>query len=141
MFAAFGSLSEVQSEQVRHVQKDYLVPAVATGRRLGFTSELGLALCFDIHVQNGGIKASVLKAILQKSQPGMKAGDLRTLVANSVADSAQAAWREDVRRRKLTVATGDGTVHGHKYHLESWGLRGDFVAGELAPVETTATAA
>src|SRR5262249_44511419 len=105
MFAAFGSLPEVQAEQLKHVREDYLVPAIRTAMKLGFTSELGLALCFDIHVQNGGIKAAVLKKILQ--QVGIAEPKLRTLTANAVADSARAAFREDVRRRKLTIATGE----------------------------------
>ncbi|HYL12783.1 MAG TPA: hypothetical protein VEV41_07095 [Terriglobales bacterium] len=27
-----------------------------------------------------------------------------------------------MRRRKLTIANGQGTVHGHTYVLENWGL-------------------
>lgn len=141
MFATFGSFPEVQAEQIKHVRQDYLNPAIVTAGRLGCTSELALALCFDIHVQNGGIKPSVLKALLPQIQAGMNESDVRVLVANAVADSARAAWKEDVRRRKLTVATGDGIVHGHKYHLESWGLSGNFAAPELVPTEAVATAA
>jgi hypothetical protein len=134
MFAAFGALPEVQAEQLKHVHDDYLDPAIRTAMKLGFTSELGLALCFDIHVQNGGIRAAVLKKLLQQSQGGgMTEPDLRSLVANAVADSARAAFREDVRRRKLTIATGGGTVHGHNYRLESWGLSSDIAATELIP--------
>ena len=139
MFANFGSHGEVQAEQVRRVRQDYLTPAIGTARKLGFTSELGLALCFDIHVQNGGVKAAVLKALLQNS--GQPEPQRRQAVANAVADSARAAWREDVRRRKLAVATGNGIVHGHHYTLVNWGLSGEFAAPELAPAEAGATAA
>jgi len=140
MFAAFGSLPEVQAEQLKHVREDYLNPAIITATKLGLSSELGLALCFDIHVQNGGIKAAVLKSLLRQ-RPGMAEPDLRTLVANAVADSARAAFKEDVRRRKLTIATGAGTVHGHAYKLESWGLSSDFAAPELTLAEAAARAA
>src|SRR5262249_6290127 len=37
MFAAFGSLPEVQAEQLKHVREDYLVPAIRTAMKLGFT--------------------------------------------------------------------------------------------------------
>ena len=137
LFASFGSLPEVQAEQLKHVQKDYLNPAINTANKVGFTSELGLALSFDIHVQNGGLKSAVLKSILE-SKSGMPEPELRKLVANAAADSAKATWREDVRSRKLTLATGEGVAHGHKYTLENWGLSGDFAAAELGPNEAAA---
>jgi Putative peptidoglycan binding domain/Glycosyl hydrolase family 46 len=141
MFASFGSLPAVQAEQIKRVQADYLNPAIATARKLGFTSELGLALCFDIQVQNGGIKKAPLKTLLQQAQNNKPELELRELAANAVADSAKAAWREDVRRRKLTVARGLGTVHGHNYALEDWGLSGEFAAAELMTPDLQASAA
>lgn len=122
MFALFGSLPEVQQLQVKQVQNDYMTPGVKTATGLGLQSELGLALCFDIHVQNGGIKSQAMEQIRRDSTPGITEGDLRVIVANAVADWADPAWSEDVRRRKLTIATGNGIVHGHEYVLENWGL-------------------
>jgi len=138
MFATFGSFTEVQAEQIKHVQADYLTPAIKTATRLGFTSELGLALCFDIHVQTGGIKPAVMKSLQQQFQSTTAEPDRRKLVANAVADSASAKWKEDVRRRKLTVATGTGTVHGHQYELTNWGLSGDQSAAELTAARQVA---
>ena len=66
MFAAFGSYAEVQQEQVKHVQTDYLSHAIRTANKLGFSSELGLALCFDICVQNGSITSAAMNEISQK---------------------------------------------------------------------------
>jgi hypothetical protein len=132
MFSRLGSFVEVQAEQIRHVREKYLQPAIATARRLGLASELGLALCFDIHVQNGGFKAPALKAIEGQSKAGIPELDLLRHIANTVADSAKPAWKEDVRRRKLTIATGRGKVHGHEYVLETWGLSGQDSADELA---------
>lgn len=132
MFATFGSFPEVQAEQLRHVQNDYLIPAVSTAKQLGFKSELGLALAFDIHVQNGGIKNTALSSIQQQSAPGISESDLRSIVANAVADSSRPSFMEDVRSRKLTIATGQGLVHGHNFVLENWGLSGAFPADELA---------
>jgi hypothetical protein len=131
MFATFGAFSAVQAEQIKHVQADYLAPAIKTAKQLGFTSELGLALAFDIHVQNGGITNTASARIAQQSRPGMAESDLRVIVANAVADSSRPAYMEDVRQRKLTVATGQGQVHGHNFVLESWGLSGGFQASEL----------
>jgi hypothetical protein len=131
MFAAFGAAPEVQAEQLKRVQSVYMLPAIATARKLGFTSELGLALCFDVHVQNGGIKSATMAELAPKL-PGLPEAQARVLVANAVADSARPQYREDVRSRKLAVATGRGKVHGRQYDLVNWGLDGAIPAGELA---------
>lgn len=131
MFATFGSFPEVQAEQMKHVVADYLNPAIATGRKLKLTSELGLALCFDIHVQNGGIKLASMAQIQQNTTSTTTETDLLAIIANTVADSARPDYREDVRRRKLTIAQGQGDVHGHTYVLDNWGLNGGFSAAEL----------
>ena len=135
-FRKFGSFPKVQLEQIRRVQLDYLSPAIATAKRMAFRSELGLALCFDIHVQNGGIKSAAMNQIEQQRASGMKEAQLRSIVANAVADCAKPKWRDDVRRRKLTVATGQGTVHGHAYILDNWGLSDSIPAAELATAPT-----
>jgi Putative peptidoglycan binding domain/Glycosyl hydrolase family 46 len=132
MFAAFGAFPEVQAEQLKQVQQDYFGPAIHTARALNFTSELGLALCFDIHVQNGGIKNTAMQQIQQQAKAGMAQEARRVIVANAVADWANPAWADSVRRRKLTVATGQGTVNGHAYVLEDWGLSGTINTTELA---------
>jgi hypothetical protein len=132
MLATFGSFPEVQQAQLDQVHKGYLAPAIATAKQLGFTSELGLALCFDVQVQNGGVKAAAMKSLLAKAKAGVAEPDLRKQLANAVADSASAKWREDVRQRKLAVATGQGTVHGHGFVLDNWGLSGKFAAEELS---------
>jgi len=131
MFAVFGSFPEVQAEQLQHVQKDYFGPAVRTARGLNFASELGLALCFDVQVQNGGVRDTAMQQIQQQSKPGMAEAGRRVIVANAVADSANPSWADNVRRRKLTVATGQGTVNGYGYVLENWGLSGTIQASEL----------
>jgi hypothetical protein len=132
MFATFGSFPEVQSEQLRHVREDYLGPAISTARELGFRSELGLALTFDIHVQNGGIKSTALARIRQQSTPGISESDLRVIVANAVADSSRPAFMEDVRSRKLALSTGQGIVHGHNFVMENWEISSTFSADELS---------
>lgn len=131
MFRNFGSHPEVQAEQMIHVQSDYMNPAIQTAKSLGFASELGLALCFDIHVQNGGINDAMAE-IQQNSTQGMAEGDLRVVVANAVADKALPKWAADVRSRKLAIASGQAIVHGHNFVLPNFGLSGDFNAPELA---------
>ncbi|HYB42136.1 MAG TPA: peptidoglycan-binding protein [Candidatus Methylomirabilis sp.] len=129
-FKWFGSFPAVQAEQRRLAAEDYFTPAVATAKAMGIASELGLALCFDVHVQNGGIKPAARAQIRQAGIPPGDERSLRRLIANAVADGASAKYREDVRARKLCIAEGQGRVHGHDYVLESWGL-GESPAAEL----------
>jgi hypothetical protein len=121
-FRKLGESTLGQQLQQERVDSSYFQPALATAKAYGLTSELGVALAFDIHVQNGGIKKSVGAKVREQTTSGMSEKDVRVLIANGVADNALAAWREDVRTRKLTVATGEGTVHGVRYVLENWGL-------------------
>jgi hypothetical protein len=122
-FALLGSRAEVQGIQSRLAAGDYYTPALATAKRYRLTTELGVALCFDIHVQNGGISRRAAKLI----EIGSTELKIRKNIANAVADSAREKYREDVRTRKLTIATGAGTVHGARYDLLDWGL-GEFPA-------------
>jgi hypothetical protein len=121
-FAKLGATSLGQQLQQERVDNDYFKPALATAKEYGLKSEIGIALCFDIHVQDGGIAQSAGAQVRSQMTAGMSEKDVRVLIANAVADHANAAWREDVRTRKLTVATGQGTVHGVQYVLENWGL-------------------
>ena len=130
-FERFGAMEPVQALQVELANKEYFQPAVQTAREYALRSELGLALAFDIHVQNGGVKKKVREQIRRIRQQHSIAGEreMRIILAHSVADASKARWREDVRARKLTIATGSGKVHREWFVLRNWGL------GE-APVRT-----
>jgi len=88
------------------------------------TSERALALMFDITVQNGSI-SDVVKAQIERDfaqlpgaePPELEAARLR-IVANRRASAGNPQWVEDIRTRKLTIANGDGVVHGRHYNLE-----------------------
>lgn len=119
-FERLGGMPEVQEIQRRFAFKRYMDPAKKTFKQLGLTTELGLALCFDIHVQNGSIKPAAMAAI--KASGARSEPALRSAIANAVADQSLPQFREDVRSRKLAIATGAGTVHGMKLSLADWGL-------------------
>lgn len=130
-FARFGEQEGVQAVQIRHAYKGYLNPALKTARRYRLNTEMGIGLCFDIQVQNGGIgpdARAAVRAALQ-ARPPQDERALRILIANAVADFAKPEFREDVRSRKLTIATGNGQVHGEPFRLESWGL-GEYPWGQ-----------
>ncbi len=128
--AAFDRLGEepaVQWQQMQRAYEQYFLPCATSGWALGLRSELGFALAFDVHVQNGRFKpdAFELAAALPADTPEP---ERRRRLAHAVADSANPRWAEDVRRRKLTLAEGAGSVHGRSYRLDAWGLSGDVAA-------------
>lgn len=120
-FDVFGKLPQVKAEQLRRAHDGFFVPATVTAARFGLATELGVALAFDVQVQNGGVKPSAAATILNAPTPPNELG-LRRLVANAVADASSARFREDVRSRKLAIATGTGIVHGEHFTVADWGL-------------------
>lgn len=138
-FHALGEFPEVREIQRQLAHDDYYVPCLKTARAFGLQSELGIALCFDIHVQNGSINSKA-RALIQRELSGNPAppeAELRKIIANAVADVARAAFREDVRSRKMAIATAQGPVHGAVYDLSNWGL-GEFSAEGMALTQTSA---
>lgn len=132
-FERLGGTTEVREEQRNRVREDYFLPSVVNAKKMGLRSELGLALCFDIQVQNGGIGRKA-RAMIQESlerYPPAHELELRQVIAEAVAEASRQAYRHDVRQRKMTVATGRGSVHGHQFLLENWGLSEE-PAAELA---------
>lgn len=123
-FKRFGEFEEVQALQIKLADSDFFQPALNTANEFDLKTELGIALAFDIHVQNGGVKESARQQIKNKlaAQPVTNERDLRVIVGNAVADKSSSEFREDVRSRKLTIAVGSGTVHGGSFALRNWGL-------------------
>ena len=121
-FEKFGNTPLAQRLQLERVRDAYYTPALATAKKFGLKTEVGTALCFDIHVQNGGIKNAAENVVRSKMTADMPESDVRVLIANAVADNALPQWREDVRMRKVAIAKGEGTVHGLKAELKNWGL-------------------
>ncbi len=126
-FQRFGEFPEVQEAQLDLADREFFQPALRTAESLGFETELGRALAFDIHVQNGGLRPEAWAQIEEQLalHPIGSEQDKRVIVANAVADKTRTKdpkIRADVRARKLTLATGAGTVHGATFLLRNWGL-------------------
>jgi hypothetical protein len=120
-FARLGDEPIVKRLQMQRAYDKYFLPCARSAWTLGLRSELGIVLAFDVHVQNGSFKpgAFALAAALPAGVPEI---ERRRRLANAVADSASPRWVEDVRERKLTLANGQGSVHGRAYSLAGWGL-------------------
>jgi hypothetical protein len=123
LFQSLGRRPEFQ--EIQRIAADGIFKAAQSlCAAYGLKSERGMALMFDIRVQNGGIgeavKASIhsdfgqLDASLNPLE--LEAARLR-IVANRRAEAGNPRWIEDIRARKLTIADGEGTVHGRHYDL------------------------
>lgn len=121
VFRQLGDEPVIKRIQLDFAREKYFKPALATAKSLGLGTELGIALCFDMHVQNGKSRLEAVKAV-KAHMPFASQQALRVTLANAVADRSAPQWSADVRSRKLTLATGAGAVHGRSYDLSAWGL-------------------
>jgi len=127
-FAALGDEPLVREIQRRRARVKYFDQAVSTASRLGLANERGVALCFDIQVQNGGVKAG--DEIAYKEEVSKRNGPAtpvarRELLARLVGRSARKKFKRDVLARKSAIATGEGVAHGQLFALDNWGFAAD----------------
>ena len=118
LFSALGRTPEFQAVQLEHALK-YQQDAMNLCTQYSIATERGLALMFDIAVQNWsidqtthGLIMSDFAALPAEANPlDNEAARLR-IIANRRADAAKPSSAADVRNRKLPIANGQGTVHG-----------------------------
>lgn len=125
MFKALGRTPEFQEIECQEVAALYK-RALDMCDEYRLTTERGAALMFDICTQNGSIDKTVKAQILAdytRISPALDAQaaeiERMRIIANRRAAVCRSEYVEDVRRRKLTIAEGKGTVHGLNYDLES----------------------
>jgi hypothetical protein len=126
MMRQLGRTPEFQRVQAAHARKVH-TNAVKMCKEYGLTTERGVALMFDICVQNGSIspvvKAQIMADIAGLRDPSDQVARMR-IIANRRAAAARPEFVNDVRTRKLTIAEGEGVVHGIPYNLEEqFGIR------------------
>ena len=124
--AALCRTPEFQAIQLEAAGRIY-EHAARNAADLGLETQLGLALVYDIRVQNGSLTRSVRDRALAAHESLPDEPAYREFIANARADLSNPRWREDVRARKLCVARGRGTVHGRHFDLAR-----DFELGEDA---------
>ena len=120
-FAALGDEPVVKRLQMQRAYDAYFVPATATAKQMKLESELGIALAFDMHVQNGTSRKKAV-AELASLAGTLPEPEMRRRLAQRVAAYSNAAFSADVLSRKTTIAEGQGQVHGRSYRLAAWGL-------------------
>jgi hypothetical protein len=126
-FKALGRRQEFQDIEAEYAAEVFQ-QALALCNDFGVTSQRAAALMFDIKVQNGGVKTWVKSLILSDFQqldqfgPGSGDGSVEVarlqIIASRAAASANPKWIADVQSRKMTIANGEGIVHGNHYNLE-----------------------
>lgn len=122
-FAKFGETELGQRLQLDRVNNRYQKKAKSITGTYGLNTELGHALAFDIAVQNGSVNDKAATQIEKNLTPDMTQKQTREVIATAVGDNAKnVAFRDDVRTRKLTIARGEGEVHGTRYVLRNWGI-------------------
>ena len=120
-FARLGEEPVIKRLQMQRAYDAYFVPAAATAHRLQLRSELGVALAFDCHVQNGQSRQRAVAA-LEPLAGQVAESDMRLRLAQEVARRSAAKWQKDVLGRKSLLATGHATFRGRAYQLANWGL-------------------
>ncbi|HEX2864486.1 MAG TPA: hypothetical protein VHN99_07945 [Deinococcales bacterium] len=97
----------------------YLTRANAACNHLALWSERAAALCLDICVQQGDVRADIRAEYKRLGGPRLPEEWQRLkALAVAAANSANPRWREDVLARKLTCALGAGIVHGRDEILD-----------------------
>ncbi|CAM3864622.1 peptidoglycan-binding protein [Delftia tsuruhatensis] len=120
-FARLGEEPVVKRLQLERAYDSYFVPAAATARKLKLVSELGIALAFDCHVQNGQSRITSV-AELKAVAGTIPEVEMRMRWAQRIADLSAPEWRSDVLGRKTTLAKGSAIFRGRNYVLSNWGL-------------------
>lgn len=124
LFNSLGLSAEFQAIELAHAAT-IQTAALQLCQHFSLSTERAQALMFDIRVQNGSISAAT-ETLIRTDFAGIPASaapldaELAKLqsIANHVAEASKAAYVQDVRIRKLTIANGSGTVHGVVYNLE-----------------------
>jgi hypothetical protein len=120
-----GKTNEMIQLQVETAQVRYNI-AIANCRQFELTTERGVALMFDINVQNGkvnrnGVGDRIFEDYLRipsDHSDQEKQIEKMKVIAERRSAISHPRWREDVKNRKMTIALGEGTVHGRIYNLE-----------------------
>ncbi|MEQ1821089.1 MAG: peptidoglycan-binding domain-containing protein [Fimbriimonadaceae bacterium] len=121
-FKTLGRTNEYQAIQTDHADANFR-KALDWCKDYGLWSQRAVALMFDIRTQNGSIKPATKDLIMADfaALPAMPEAEREVarmrIVANRRAEASNPVWIEDVRKRKLTIANGTGTVHGQQYDL------------------------
>ena len=127
-FYNLGITPECIALQVKGADS-YFNQAKSHFKKFGLTTRRAFALCFDIAIQNWSISSSTatrifndFKSISSSLSHEQKETKKMQIIANRRAEASNSQWVEDVRKRKLAIANGTGTVHGFYINTADYDL-------------------
>lgn len=118
-FVALCQTTEFQKIQRSGIQ-NYIDMAFSICNEYELTTERGLALAFDISVQNGSVKSAAKEIINSQLSSATAYMKKLSIIANAVADASN--YPDDVRSRKMTIVNGTGVVHGKTFNLSAYDI-------------------
>jgi Putative peptidoglycan binding domain len=137
-FRTLGGTPEYIAIQGDSAQKVF-DRALDACRKFGLASERAVAVLFDVMTQNGGIPVDCARKINNRiaGLPVTPSGGPHEVavleaIAEERAKFSKPRFQEDVLRRKLSLAHGEGTVHGIFFDLEDQYGIGLRTAADLA---------
>lgn len=123
-FRTLGGTLEYIATQ-RDAAEEVFNRALAACREFGLTSERAVAVLFDIMTQNGGIPIECARNIKTRlgdlpatPEDGPHEVAVLEIIAVERAKFSKPEFQDDVRSRKLSLAHGQGTVHGDFFDLD-----------------------
>jgi peptidoglycan hydrolase-like protein with peptidoglycan-binding domain len=126
IFNNLGSHPLVQAVQNEVAEREFWIPALHSAKTLQLHTPLGMALCFDVHVQNGHALHS--KDRLKRYQQHVRRTNPQTqqerrrILAHIIAETCLPQWRENVLSRKTLFVEGSGQHNMHDFVLDEWGI-------------------
>ena len=108
----------------RELMAPYLTDARNDARFYGLETVRGLALCFDVAVQNGQGKAGkngkpdVARAFADRGGHALDYRRKLRALAEAVAATCNPRWRDDVLGRKLLIVAGKGEFRAVRWDLD-----------------------
>ena len=117
----YGAFQDVQIEFANNLFKQ----AKKAAGDYGLKTQRGLALMFDIVVQNGSVnptaKTNITKETKNKEKSlgrSLTERELLEIIALAVANASNPKYINDVKARKMTIVNGKGVVHKTSFDLD-----------------------
>jgi hypothetical protein len=123
-FTALGHEDRFVAVEARWIDRMFFAKALELAAKFSLRSERAIALMYDVTEQSGLMKPSLEQSIAAKlADPALTSEtDRMVAIANLVADATPAPFRDDVRARKMIIATGRGELRGVSYDLDALGI-------------------
>lgn len=140
-FEALGRQAKFQEVEIVTLEP-WFKRAVALADEYGLRSARGLTFCFNVVIQQGGIRGSRKDSVLNKFAAFRQAQsrdpdevERMNLMADALSEAAPKTFRPALEMRMRSIANGRGSFHGRSLEAGKHGLGlVDFRTGEAVAV-------